>query len=450
MSDSNVLLDGLAPIMNRVEAYNFLAVAPPPRDSDFWSGSLEQRIEHLDTINGVFVPNDAHFNVFRLMQRAMRAGLKRRDPSSPMVMGLLHETGAAVARNIGHLNDPCLVAPRKSFAAAGLFLNGPTGIGKTTLTNRFRDHLPGAREIKSIGGRPCSVIQIYVVQVKCPSNGTILGLMHACLQEIDRLTGDTKYAEQAIRKNLSRDVCEALLISVLLRHFVGLLIIDDIQYLLKVPHATDVLLGSICSLMETAGVPVLTVGTYAAQRVVDAKSALGAKLLSEADEQLDAIAPGKSWTQLCIAIWAQRVSHWELPMPDWFPLEAHFHTAGIVRVLRILMKRFLGLMAEGRITEVTADALSSCAEKCLRSYRRPLAAARRREVGDKLTDDELAEYEDFLPPDEPYIKPSKERRELQKIADRVAHVRKAEASRLIDEEKKWAESEPRHEGAEAA
>lgn len=413
----NPLLEKLSSFTGTKAIFSALVSEPPDRSPEFWAASVDVKIDHLQSLNWVYVPGEEGREHFDKLSSVLRAGLSRRNPNDSKTMTLIHAAGIAVTQRRLDLSKKRVAFLPPSFEASGLLLDGPTGVGKTMLINRFRASLPVYNEISEIAAGKCLIQQVFVVHVSCPSNGTVVGLMISILFEIDQIVG-TRYAETAVQKRLPRDICEAYLESCLLKHFVGMVFVDDIQHLLKHPHLSDILLQTLCTLMERTSVPIVTAGTYAAEEVIDARSALGAKLMGEAHIKLKAWVPGIDWTRLNKTFWHQRVSHGTLNMPIWLPDESHFHTCGILRLYRILMKAFLRGLATGAISDVTPDSFAACAKDSLGPYQKSLSVLRRHEAGDELTDEEKKEYEDWLPPDDDYVSPKIEKAVLKEIASR--------------------------------
>ncbi|SAK55522.1 Transposon Tn7 transposition protein TnsC [Caballeronia hypogeia] len=414
---ANPLLEPLPSLTGVNAIFNALASDPPDRSPEFWAASVDARIDHLQSLNGVYVPGEQGREHFDKLSSVLRAGLARRNPNDPKTMRLIHAAGIAVTQRRQGLSKKRIAFLLPAFEASGLFLDGPTGVGKTMLINRFRASLPVYNEISELAAGKCSIQQVFLVHVSCPSNGTVVGLMVSILFEIDQIVGSS-YADTAVQKRLPRDICEAYLISCLWKHFVGIVFVDDIQHLLKHPHLSDILLQTLCTLMERSRVPIVTAGTYAAEQVIDTKSALGAKLTGEAHLKLKAWVQGIDWTRLNKTFWHQRVSQGTLNMPIWLPEESHFHTCGILRLYRILMKTFLRGLATGAISDVTPDSFATCAKDSLGPYQKSLSVLRRHEAGDELTDEEKKEYEDWLPPDDDYVSPKIEKAVLKEIASR--------------------------------
>ena len=120
--------------------------------------------------------------------------------------------------------------PWSNFFASGMIIKGITGLGKTSIINRYTgmfddqvyEHINGG-----IAGFDY-VKQIVWLKVDMSSDGSRSGFLSSILLEIDRLI-NTDYAKQYTASRFSVDRIAVMLGVILSTHLCGLLIIDEIQ-----------------------------------------------------------------------------------------------------------------------------------------------------------------------------------------------------------------------------
>lgn len=433
----NVLLEKVPEVADYETTFKKLRVPTHRRDDAFWESSLEHKLDALDHLRQFYIPTGQHVLLAQGFLRLLRAGLARRDPQEARVMKFLLESGEIVSRH-NRLATALTISrrPIDNGGALGFTLMGPSGAGKTSLLDRFCWMLPQEPIlIESIAGKACRIRTVPVIRVQCPTSGTKLGFCYACLSEIDSALGDTHYAYEAKTRRYSSDMCEVLLRAVLSSMFVGLVIVDDIQFLLKVPNQATILLQCIANLMEDTGIPVLTVGTYMAWSVLKDRADLSSKLSSEGDEFLEAMPLNSEWVRHCGLNWKLRVTDREMiEMPPWFATRCHFLTCGIPRILRILLRSYFSDLLLGKYNVVSSETLSLSSQTSLRRLAPLLYALRCAGAGDVLTETDREVFAHYLPPQERDT-PSLDDQEkyLADLAKRKEEDRKQAASGATDE-----------------
>jgi AAA domain-containing protein len=136
-------------------------------------------------------------------------------------------------------------------------LIGPSGMGKTTIINRVLERLPQVVR----HSEPVTVDQIVHLRLECPSTGSPKQLCLSFFAEVDALIGTAyykKFGGQATEHMVLRMAQVAQL------HRLGLLVVDEIQYLRSAKIAKDDVLNLLTTLVNVINVPVLMVGTMAA------------------------------------------------------------------------------------------------------------------------------------------------------------------------------------------
>lgn len=151
--------------------------------------------------------------------------------------------------------------PSDSSSAHALSLLGTPGMGKTRTSRRI---LRSYDQV-IVHEAPNKIRQLTYLEVECPTGGSLRQLLKNILTEIDRALGQRKYhrAGRAEVDDLLFEVAQALQV-----HAVGVLVIDEINFLNAAKTDKDRVVNFLTSLVNVFCVPVLFVGTLEAASVL--------------------------------------------------------------------------------------------------------------------------------------------------------------------------------------
>lgn len=139
-------------------------------------------------------------------------------------------------------------------------LIGASGMGKTRTVERILACYPQLIEHdrEDLGGR---VLQIVYLHVECPHDGSVNALCRNLLSEIDHLTGNEYRQKFRITDRTMLETLKSTLVHVLAAHYVGIIVIDEIQNLTSSRKNREDLFNFIVSLSNSLNVPLLFIGT---------------------------------------------------------------------------------------------------------------------------------------------------------------------------------------------
>jgi len=426
----NLLVEAIPDVPDHDSAYAALAYQPPQRGANFRSDPPHRKLDLVLELDRVFVPTEQHIQALQLIVAVVRECYSYRNPNDPKVQNALY-----VGLKMGSIGLSRL-SPTGG-GSIGLVLWGVTGVGKTSFVDRLCDYL-GTQPIfhQEIQGRPCLWPQLPIVRIQCKNS--LKGTIAALISEIDSKLHTTHGS--GLGGKINRDMHVTKVANVLKLHFVGLLIVEDVQKLKDSEH--DVL-EYFCDLMEEGGFPVLLVANYKFRGTLTSDGSLLSKLTGKALIDFEPIsfvehgevveASGESnftsvddsdeWTPMVEELWNLNVFSKPRPMPRDLPRWLHFHTEGIRRIARQMMAAiFVRALhhgsEDGEELEVTENLLDDIASKELLKYQPAIEHLRKRKRGDPITDAEALLFES-------YFLPESDRHELRKGIER----RNAEARR---------------------
>ena len=155
---------------------------------------------------------------------------------------------------------PAVSANSSLGVCSGYIIKGITGTGKTAALSRFSSLFPDSIvHSKNQSAGWAQQVQIPVLVIAMPDEGSRGGFIQSILDEIDRITGQ-EYSQSYNSRIRSVDKLAIKVIALLHRYFVGLLIVEEVQLRnLQKSSQASVMQLFLLSIMN-AGIPLVLVG----------------------------------------------------------------------------------------------------------------------------------------------------------------------------------------------
>ncbi|WP_321910294.1 ATP-binding protein [Paraburkholderia sp. J11-2] len=256
------------------------ALPPIPSDEelaedlfDFPSFSVDQRgwpasdrLCMVAELASFLCPLQRHIRLTRAFDTLIRSGYARRGIRSTehiQTYQRLYEAkqqGRAIKSNSVRVVDAQLSSA----------LIGIPGSGKTTAVRRIFARYPEA-----IYHPDYNIIQIPYLHIECPHDGiSVKGLALSILRKLDLLVPDSNYIG-LYRASNSAEVLLNHVARAMHNHYVGVLVVDEIQNLKNAGRTNASLMAALVTAANELNVPIVFVGTNRAEHVlgIDCSSA---------------------------------------------------------------------------------------------------------------------------------------------------------------------------------
>jgi len=417
----NPFIEALPDIPTTEEAYESLAHRPLPRPEGFRLLARNRKIDLLGELQQLFVPTHQHIRALQNIVGAIRDCYEYRDLNRPAVQERLYNVARGQRIGITRLSPT-------GGGSNGMVLWGITGSGKTSFVDRLEEFIYSQQASdpaiarrpiyhRLVQGMPSLWPQLPIVRIQC--NITLKGTIRALFAQIDGALGTGlggTISSRASREEMVESVKQVLTI-----HFVGLLVVEDVH---KLTDTASVVLEYFCDIMEEAGFPVLLVGTYKFRRPLVADLAVASKLTAKGkfefalmelsgerdDDSSDAEGTEAldeddedEWTPFVEEMWSLNVFSKPRKMPSGFRAWLHFHTMGIRRIARLMMRALFERSLDDEDIVVNIDLLDRIASVELLEFQEALNWLRMRAIGLPLDDDLAAQYEHLMLPLDPNL-----------------------------------------------
>ncbi|MBN3769282.1 MULTISPECIES: ATP-binding protein [unclassified Burkholderia] len=183
--------------------------------------------------------------------------------------------------------------------ALSRFVFGISGAGKTTLAKMVLSTFPMIVEHREYEGVPARFVQVVWAFVSCPANGSVLTLMKGILHWFDLYLGTYYVEEISSRSNTTDYILKVE--DVLRRHFVGVLVIDEIQFALKAADKTQ-LIDFLTNLLNSNNCTFILLGTPEAREYMVRSFRTTRRSSGDGAIEMGPFSMGKLWKRLASAI----------------------------------------------------------------------------------------------------------------------------------------------------
>lgn len=139
---------------------------------------------------------------------------------------------------------------------------GMSGMGKTSTTERILRLYPQL----IVHQRPYNTYQVVWIKLDCPSKGSLKNLCLNFFKAMDKVL-DSEY--ERMYQNKSIDYMLSMMADVAERHYLGLIVIDEIQHLVGAKGTGERdMLNFLVTMNNVVKVPVLLIGTPSARKLM--------------------------------------------------------------------------------------------------------------------------------------------------------------------------------------
>lgn len=215
----------------------------PPYDSQICKADAATRIMAVNDIAEIYIPSQMSFEIYSKIYLAMLHSLKKKQTIEAVKQGNQNH------RRIQGLNYNSVLGGSDSFS-----IIGPSGIGKSTALAKSIALSGGERIITT--NNPYAKI-VPCVNVQCPHDCSVKGLLLAILSQVDAAIG-TNYEQLAVKNRASIDNLIGTVSQVALNNIL-LIVIDECQNICRNRNGVN-LIASMTQLINSSGVAICMVG----------------------------------------------------------------------------------------------------------------------------------------------------------------------------------------------
>ncbi|WP_223555940.1 ATP-binding protein [Lysinibacillus sphaericus] len=384
----NPLIEALPPILSKEEAFEQLSFLPLYHESERYL-SNHHRYHSLLRLSRFYQPINQTLNLEQRFSGFIRYGYVSRNPLQKKHVQVLNELHSRLINKEGLGLPPDIRSSASSFTLMGF-----SGIGKTSAIERILSLYPQV----ILHQEPINSIQIVWLKLNCPHDGSLKTLCMDFFQKIDLLIG-TNYFEKYGKRTNSISSMVTRMGQVARIHFIGSLIIDEIQHLLSASGvASEMMMNFFVTLVNEIGVPVMFIGTMKAKVLLQKDFRQARRSSGQGDMIWQQMKQDDDWEVLITSMWDYQWTKERTELTSELLDTIHEESQGIVDVAVKLYLLAQARAIDSGIEKINSQLIKKVAKEDLQILQPMLKALK---SGDPR---EIAKYEDIVPIDiEEYI-----------------------------------------------
>lgn len=334
-----------------------------------------------------FEPLEGHFELARKFDAVLRQGYIGRNPRTHGFIQHVQDGAERIeAKDRAYIGRPI------QNTASSFSIVGCSGIGKSRAIETI---MAGYPQIVR-HSEPFSIHQLVWLKLDCPRQGSVKQLCQNFFLAVDQLLG-THYHTTHGRERIGVDHMVLHMGQVARTHALGVLVIDEIQHLLRA-RGTDAegLLNFLVELVNTIAIPVIVIGTLAAAKVLQGNFREARRASGMGSLVWERLPRSGSWEHFVARMWTNQWLREFTPLSAGLMDVLYDESQGIVDIVvklyMLSQLRAIELASARRKSEVlTPQLLRNVARKDFQLIQPMLQALRQ---GDRKA---LERYDDLLP-----------------------------------------------------
>jgi hypothetical protein len=364
----NPLIEALPEILSAENAAKLMAYYPPINPGSY-KLPPEIRMHLLMDAAHFFQPLPVHIDLEQRISRVIRDGYVGRDPTLKDHWREIDQRVETILKAGG--------IPLRSSVVYGFSIVGIPGIGKSTGGERVLMTYPQVICHQAYQGKPFNRIQLVWLKLTCPFDASVKGLCLDFFREVDGLLATNYYRDYACGGRRTIDELIPAMARVAWIHCLGLLVIDEIQHLNQAKSGgAERMLNFFLQLMNTLGLPVILIGTYAAMEILSRELRQIRRSCGQGDLIWDRMANDPAWRLFAESLWRYQYTKFPVPLTQELNDVLYEESVGIID---FAVKLFL--LAQVRaisthIEKITPAIIRSVARDSLRLAQPALHAIR--------------------------------------------------------------------------
>jgi hypothetical protein len=295
----NPLIEALPTILTDDQAMIRLSYYPQYNEGQRKSAD---HVRYLLIQNGLkfFAPLDIHIDLQRRFSNLLRVGYVGRNP---VRIRFWHDLKAKLDSFDQYKAQYEHQPDRLPSTAAGFNIIGPSGVGKSFSVERVLSLTPQIIHHNYYQDRLFTHSQLVWLKLDCPFDGNLKGLCFQFFKAIDSILGTNYYQDYAKGRPIQDELLSNM-VTVAANHFLGVLVIDEIQRLsLAKSGGADRMLNFFVQLINNIGVPVVLIGNYKALSVLSGDFSQMRRGTGQGDLIWDLMHKDEQWELFIESLW---------------------------------------------------------------------------------------------------------------------------------------------------
>lgn len=272
--------------------------------------SKEDRLTATQRVVLFHQPSSMDLDLYTSIDNCLRWGYVCRNPLSAQYVNFFTQLdrGDPSATGVNYING---YKPK----TYGFSVIGISGIGKSTTIDSILNQYDQVITHTHFEGNPFIATQITWLKFDCPVNGSLKAFCESFFRALDKLLGTT-YAQSICKyRNIGQIIVQMERLVHL--YHIGLLILDELQHLVgNDMTASNQLLNFFVSLVNTLGIPIITIGTPKARILFEKEFQQAKRGSGQGDFTWDRMKEGEEWSRFIRSMWQFQYTRREVPYSE--------------------------------------------------------------------------------------------------------------------------------------
>lgn len=391
--EGNELIEALPPERTIEQCFNGL-YRPPIFSIEEREEDEDYRIQAVFRLLNYLTPVTKNFEVEKNISVVLRQGYVSKKIKSPeFIKKLKHHSDLLTNDYIGIRGELKCVCDTTANSSTGFSIFGISGAGKTTAINNSLSYYP--QVIRHAGSEKDRFLftQVTWIKIDCTYNGSLKGLCQKFFEEMDRLL-NTNYLRKYGNSRIGIDRMILAMSHLVLKHGLGLIVIDEIQHLCGGGTKGEGFLNYFVTMMNEVRLPIIYVGTYKASKTIlgkdfrHARRATGIGVI-----KWDRILNDEEWDMFIEDLWKYQWTKKEAVLTDEIKDLIYRKTGGITdRIIKLFMACQVNAIMSGKEI-ITPKIINKVSDESFNLTEDMIDAL------DKGDTKRLIQYEDLYSPD---------------------------------------------------
>jgi hypothetical protein len=262
------------------------------------------RYHLIKRLKNFIQPLETHFAIEKNLSTMIRRGYIARNPNSKDFLQRLQLINKVknekASSQMEHLEQ---ISESIRSTADSLSIIGISGIGKTTAIERLLLMYPQVVHHTEYHNRPLTRTQIVWLKIDCSFDGSIKTLCKHFFRAVDDVLGTTRYFYKYGNNRNSAATMMIHMTYLASVYGIGILVIDEMQHLMKPKNDPDEMLNFFVTLINTIGVPIVSIGTFKALKVLKKDFRQARRAGSEGNIIWDRMKKDDEWDFFLETMW---------------------------------------------------------------------------------------------------------------------------------------------------
>lgn len=351
---NNPLTEALAIAFNKDNIT--VAVSRSLRETNFWElDEIYQNavLQHLRATN---IPHPQFYFLYSKFMSLLLDAYSNRNPFAPEIIHLKHELASTFRNSELKFTDTIKATHT---IAASMVVHGHSGTGKTTAIRMALQCIPQVIEHESYQGHVYRQKQLVWISIDMPTTPSTKALALNFFRAVDDALGDTRYYQEWSEKSRSSvDAHLNAMAIVASNHELGLVHIDEIQFLLKYAKTANTPnLQNIEALFNKIGIPIVLsctshgLGAFlpdnSSERTVQPDMTTVRRMLSDRMVRFEPVKlDSDHFSTLFSALFPEDLAHPDIIIDQAFQTKFHSYACGLPAIMTRLAQLFYEVLVQ--------------------------------------------------------------------------------------------------------